>query len=457
MLRLAAILGILLAGVSRAADLGPLAKYDDDSPAAIAGNDLAVEQLLASFDLQGGTLDLRSGVLHISNPIKNPTRWQPIGSTAMRPLAFAIDGKINSFLQYHGEGAAIEFAPLTPTVTPAGGWGGATNLRLRLSGFTLVGNPRSTGVKLLAGGKFTTLRDLRITACKLGLDAKAFDGGAFQDVYCYANETGAKFDTCMLNQFVRFTCRENTGDGLLVIGGGAWSGQIYLESNLGWQGDFSDLRRSNLTVWWEDHGRGPPRKLVRRRDCLWNVWSGQTHDDRLWDDDPISAAMNKALTAPASFPSIGEAVGTLTDFAAYGGGPLLTQDGKTLVAKPGCYDRPQNGNNYGELRGFDPQFNRQWKAGDYCEVTGEVVTDQATVDWSAGQSVLMLGMAGSTFPQCKQNIILSGERTPIRMMGKASADGSGLRLFVFLLGRRDQPNEVRFGFENLVVRYFANQ
>ena len=438
---------LLLTSFCQAADLRQYgARYDDSSASAIMANDAAVIDLQSRLPLSGGSIDLQPGELHISKTIKNPTRWQATGAQAWRPINFAIDGKINSRIVWHGDpaGPAIDFQPAYPANYPD------RNVRLRLQSLTLDGG----GINLYGGGKFTTLRELRITNAQTPINAKYFDGGCLDDVYCYLNKGPARFDTCMLLQLVRFSVRESLGDGLLVTNCGAWSGQLYLESNIGWQGDFAGLKRSHLEVWIEDHGRGPFRPLVRRRDCQHNLWAGMVQDDQAWDDDPISRQLNRTVTGESEWPPLGEPVGKAADFAAYSGGPLFSQDGLTAVCKPGCFGRPTQCQ--GELRGFDDTYSHAWKSGDYLECELDVVCDEATRAFCGSALPFFINTAGGTFPDCKQNIRIQGERTHVKFRGAADRDGKGVRLFVTLLAMPSNAAEMRFRFEGLQVRHLAN-
>jgi hypothetical protein len=349
-------------------------------------------------------------------------------------------------------GPLVDFSPTTPALYRDG------NVRLRISNVTLQKAPgpiNATGVNLFTGGKWSTLRDVVITGFNLGLNAKYYDGGCLDNVYVHHNEVGAIFDTCMLMQCVRFTSRENTGDGVRIKNCSGWSGQFYVESNRGLQADLNGLRRSSLDVWVEDTGSLGFRPLVKRRNCLRNLWRGTTQDDRIFDDDAVSTLLNLTQTDSANWSPIGEPVGAPTDFAAYSGRPLFHESGLTAICEPGCFR--QAGVLQGELRGFDPTSSKAWKAGDYLQVSCDVVTDDVTRMWCGDRQPFMLSTSGGTFPECKANVRLLGPRTRIVVEGAAPTDGKGVRLFVTLLGMPGaQPLKVQFAFENLKVNYLKN-
>ena len=413
--------------------------YDDPSPDTIAQNDRAIAKLIAALPANGGGIDLQPGVLHLSQCISYPQPWFVSGASDFRPLNFYVHGTSSSRIKrIGGTGPLIVIAPNYAANYPGG------YARLKLDDVTLDGG----GLQLIGGGKYTIVRDVNVVNAEIGFDVQHCDGGALHGLCnAFSCQMGAKFSNAMHFQFDRFICRDNQ-IGLVSENGGAWSGAIYCESNHGLQADFHLQSRSNLAVWFEDRTGGGNRPLVRRRECTHNVWSGVVQNEA-WDDDQISRLLNRTVTDESEWRPIGEPVGAATIFVAYSGAPLFSQDGLTIVCKPGCLAQPMN---QGEVRGFDPAFAYEWKAGDYFEIDADIKTSPQTRAFCGGEAVFMFGMAAGN-PSTKINVKLTGETTHVRAIGKANTDGKSLRLFVTILLHRNNPEELRFELSNVQVRH----
>ena len=434
-------------GLARAADLRDYgARYDDERAVAIAGNDAAVEKLIANLPAAGGSIELRAGTLHLSKPIVAPNRWFLSGAPDYRPLNFAIDGQINSRIKLHAPapGPAVVFKPNYPANYSD------HNVRLRLSSVTVEGGT----VEIEGGGKFTTIRELRCTGAPLGLSVRYFDGGALDDVYCYECEVGAKFSDCSLLQLNRFTVRQCKSDGLICERVGSVHGQLYLEANGGLQLVASDCWRWSPMLWLEDGtGRGN-RLLAKRRNCLAWRFAGMDQDGLAWDDDPVSHAQSITATNADSFPPIGSIVaGKAERLAVYAGGPLVASEGMTLSVKPGGCD--QAGQKYAEIRDVDTGWDEPFAKGDWVQIDADVNVALQTRTWLAGDWALCFGFLGGTVAT-KQNVRFTGDSFHVCAQERALADGRGLRLFLFLLAERHNDVELRFDVSNVVVRKLAN-
>jgi len=423
--------------------------FNDASPAAIAENDRRIVAHLAAFPTIGGTLELGPGAVHISQPIENPIRIQdPPGAPGPAPINFAIVGQVNSRIVYHGvnRGAAIRFAPTTPALYR---WQDA---RLQLKNFTVEGG----GVEIFGGGKLVEIAGLECVDADVGLSLTHFDGGAMHDVKLHHCRVGLRMHHCHQVKLDNLRPRENKV-GWEIVDCGSLCGDANPEGNAELQMSCERLQASNLHLWLEDTGRDGQRALMRMRHCEQNIFSG-VDQSAFIDADPISRLTMRWLTDAGQFPRLGQPVGALQDFAAYGGRPLFGEDGTTAICKPGCFDQDAmlRGGVQGELRGFDPNNSHAYAAGDYAQVTGTIVVDDETYALCAGQPKLLITLAAGSF-QAKRNVILVGTRTPFEFHGSAAAAGKGLRLFVTAIGKAPQPKELRFRFENVVVRHLNNQ
>lgn len=426
------------------------AVYDDGSPEAIAVNDRALARAIEVLPAEGGSIELDYGHLHVSQPIVSPNRWFVSGNSDYRPINFRLAGKINTRLVLHSPTPAdtsddwlVVLAPNYPANYPD------RNVRVELESVTLD----KGGLKIQGGSKFTTVNNVRITGAPLGLDCRGFDGGSLENLYIHGCQDGAFFSDCAMIQLNRFTVRLCSDTGMRGVRLQNVSGQVYLEANAGLQGDFTECRRWNAMVWYEDHTGAGNRILVKRRNC-WGLLSGMTQDDNCFDDDPYSRAMCKTVTEPQYFPPLGTPTDTQpTRLSVYGGASLIKAEALTLICRPGAL--AQSGDRYAEFRDVDTGWDFEFKTGDWVQVDYDLSTDQATRDWAGSKWILATSFQGGN-PHCIQNVRLREAVQHVTIQGKATRDGRGLRMFCFMLPREDHAAELRFTFSNVQVRHLKN-
>lgn len=331
----------------------------------------------------------------------------------------------------------------------SGGAGPTLTYRKQIEGLQIVGDG---GLYVEAGGKFVIARDLVLRGrTKPGLRAKWCDGMAWENVYCHGGGSdGAQFDNCHMDQFARFTSRDNAGRGLVVDTCSAWSGSLYLESNRGLGGDFTGLRRSSLSLWIEANGgprgdSGSKFSQARRRGCIGNVWAGQTHDDQRWDDDAVSRAFNRTATDALQFPPAGEVLAE--NLTPRINGPMAAlvdvKDG-TLTFHAGAF--AQRGNI--EFLGLPAD---SFKAGDWFVVECEIGGDTAALEFFGETPFVRLSTLGSQQLDLAENVF----PTPGRKFcfpTAAKQDGSGLRLFGNFLVNAGPERDVKLTIKNVTVR-----
>lgn len=426
--------------------------YNDSSLAAQENNDRAVIEFQNKLPMQGGPMWIGPGVLYISKPIKNPTRWQPVGATAYRPINFGLFGTVNSVIALRdpNRGDAVVFAPEAPTITLDGGFASSQDVRLAIRDLSFDGG----GISVTGGGKSTELRNIVVSNAELGLLLKYFDAGAVHDVKVRLCKTGARFDTSMLLELDHFNPRECTGDGLQIVNCSGMTGVTNPEGNGGWQINADQLKASVIHLWAEDQSNQPTRPLVKLRRSERNIISGVDQSNG-FDYDPLSKLTTKIQTAASEFPPIGDPVGELTEFAPLKGAPLLKGDATSIICDAGCYNQPSvsDGNVYGELKGFSNTV--EYKKGDYLSFSCDIVASPEAVKWADGAIVFVLQPAGGTF-KAKRNVRLLGTTTSIEFHGEAQADGVGVRMFAMLLPKREQPDPVKFEFKNVRVGLLHN-
>jgi hypothetical protein len=431
-LRVAAVVCVLtlISAVARADSYNPAslgAKYGATDAASVAANDAAVVKALRRLVSQGGGELVITGSLALSKTIPWPS--VTYAKTPNFPIHFAIRGTADAELYAVNGGVLIDVPqPKFPSNLPG------MDVRQRIENIGIRGGT----VKITGGGKFLSLRGLRIYGVERGtaLTVTNYDGGVLEaNIHDNPGATGFHFISCHQVQ-LDITSRSNTVGGVMDDCG-ALSGRVYCEANSGLGIVLNGLCRSNLCWWLEANNK--KHMQGRRRLCWGNVFYGmmQTDSNEAWDDDALSRVGNEVPSSPTVLAGHGELLATAvpgrTQFPSG-----IEMSGGTLTVKPNAfhaYSAPNGQPNRIELKPVDQEdCGGSWQPGDVFIVSVKIVPDAAARAWYAkNDQVQFLFGSGSnvgTPPYISQRWSPEGSDQHMVVFGACTKAGSGLRLFV---------------------------
>ncbi len=393
-----------------------------------AANDAAVVKALRRLISQGGGELVITGSLALSKTIPWPS--VTYAKTPNFPIHFAIRGTADAELYAINGGVLIDVPqPKFPSNLPG------FDVRQRIENIGIRGG----AVRITGGGKYITLRGVRIYGVERGtaLTVTHYDGGVLEaNIHDNPGATGFHFTSCHQVQ-LDITSRDNTVGGIMDECG-ALSGRVYCEANSGLGVVLNGVCRSNLCWWLEANNKN--RMQGKRRQCWGNVFYGmmQTDSNEAWDDDALSRLGNQVPSSPTVLSGLGELVATAV--------PGRTQfprgvemAGDTVTIQPDAfhaYSAPSGQPNWIELKPTDrDDCGGTWQPGDVFIVSIKVVADAAARAWFLkNDKVQFLFGAGSTVgtpPPLSQRWSPEGSDHDLVMFGVCTKAGSGLRLFLY--------------------------
>lgn len=356
-------LSTLWAATFNVTDLG--GRYNDSSPAAVAGNDAAIRRAVTA----GGTL-LVTDPLYIGSPFVGPP---------LKHFVIEGNGSTGELVGVGAEGVSIGWAPRFPSGLPGADLRQGMR-RIGLNNCKLVVSSTNVGA-----GKYFIAEGVTIYNCQASgimFDCRDYDGGKL-DVYVHEcpNALGFRLVNCHATD-VLLRSRVN-GAGGVVAACGDLRGGLYAESNKGYGLDVDRLNRSRLAVWQE--GNGTPTQ-GRMRNSWGNIFTGQVQDEgnQGWDIDPLSAYANTWASDPRApaMQNIGQEIAgqklTLINWPS----EAIEIDGDTVVVHKGAFATPPPDKGYRYLKTGDRLVD--FAAGDVFLFWGSIDVDDATRSYFAG-------------------------------------------------------------------------
>ena len=198
-------------------------KYGATDAASVTANDAAIVKAIRRIISQGGGELVITGSLALSKPITWPT--VVYAKTPNFPTHFSIRGTADAELYATEGGLLIDVPePKSPANLPG------LDVRQRIENIGIRGG----AVRITGGGKFISLRGVRIYGVERGtaLTVTNYDGGVIEaNVHDNPGATGFHIKSCHQVQ-LDLTSRDNTVGGIMDDCG-ALTGRVYCENTPG--------------------------------------------------------------------------------------------------------------------------------------------------------------------------------------------------------------------------------
>lgn len=412
------------------------AKYRDSSPAAVAANDTAVANAIDQLvRLGGGELKI-TGPLAISKTIEFPSTTYNGSPGYPSHFAIAGNGADSEIFDVDGGTAVRCDSSKFPGNLPG------YDLRRSLRDIGVRGG----GVQVIQGGKYFTMRGVRIYGVPSGnaLEVRDYDGGILEANIHDCGGDGFLLDGChhvALDLTARLCATGGTLRNSVV------SGRVYCESNKGLGLVCDRVTRSQLATWLE--GQGAPFQ-GQRRNCWGNVFTGQQQGpaNNAWDDDSLSALCNRSDSLPASVGPVGEKMLDKLSMRPNGWDKsLVDATSQHIWIHQYAFEGFKNGRCIEFLRDSDAlDCGGAWNAGDWMFFVCDVSCDGDTAKWYAdnpGTCLRFSAMCSSgQAPTLGQNWQLTGRGGRMVTLAECKGDGAGLRPIAYVdIGRANSPKQ----------------